>query len=442
MINEKKKKILLNIMFILLYSFCASIITNSNFLCLILANTFFIIVFNSNFDLFKEKKEKIIYIIINIVMLILLVYNAKYKNLPFTNVDWTSFDLFAKTTLSNSNNVIDILLKSIDAFTAFVTCIYHFFGQNINQVYFFILPCAGVLFRYVYKIMYEITDNYKKSVIIAYLSLLWPVNFIFSLSLLREVPIEMFICISIFHFIKYLKTNSMKQFIISLCLLFVPILMHSGLICLLLVYLYVFLQNKLKKQVNYIDWKILFFSFALVLLLALTPIWDFVSRRFYGINSIEDILFILKWHNDTLVANTAYVKWLPTTRTGLILHIPYRMILFVFTPFLWQTYDFGTFLAFLFDGVWRIFIMYFVIKIFVETKKYKPFDQKIIKMFAMLLVGFYLIFGMGTNNYGTSMRHRMKLFPLELILIGSYSNVFDNKKVKIVLDKCFSTEIQ
>ena len=110
MINEKKKKILLNIMFILLYSFCASIITNSNFLCLILANTFFIIVFNSNFDLFKEKKEKIIYIIINIVMLILLVYNAKYKNLPFTNVDWTSFDLFAKTTLSNSNNVIDILL--------------------------------------------------------------------------------------------------------------------------------------------------------------------------------------------------------------------------------------------------------------------------------------------------------------------------------------------
>ena len=102
------------------------------------------------------------------------------------------------------------------------------------------------------------------------------------------------------------------------------------------------------------------------------------SLIFHELNSIEDILFILKWHND----------------------------------------------------------------IFIEVKKYQSFEQKIIKMFAMSLVGFYFIFGMGTNNYGTSMRHRMKLFPLEFILIGSYSNIFNHKKVKIVFDKCFSTETE
>lgn len=404
----------------IIYITAVNYFTDIPLISLFFSGILFVVAFIQNAKNIKGKWYISIYTLIVLMDLLLVVYNSKYRNLPFTGVDWGNFNYFAKSVLSKSNgSIFYIITNSIDLFTALVAMLYKFFGVNIGQVYFWILPCAQVLSNYIYKTIYKLTNSEKKAKIGAILILLYPVNFIFSISVLREIPIQMLVAISIYHLIVYLKDNTKQSLVKSILAIVFACLMHSGMIGVLIVYIYILLQKKLFGNIKVINITVLLITSIIFFIICLTPVGNQITKKFDSVSSGEDLVNTMNTQNDFLEANTQYIDDVPDSVGGIILTVPYRYIMFILSPFPWQVYSFGTVIALMADGVFRYIVVYLIFKSIGNYKKSKC-NNPIYMILILSIIITQLIFSFGTNNYGQAMRHRAKVLPLEIVMLVCY----------------------
>ena len=424
LINGKVREILLVFgMFfaVTIYAVIASRLADVSFFSILPASVSIFVAFFAYFkDCASNGKYQFLCILLLAIDLILIVYNSVNRNLPFTNVDWLGFDGYAKDALSRSDGIFEIFGNSMDFFTACMAIIYKMFGANVTIVYFYILPLSFVLAHYLYKTIFLITNSRKRSILFSVAALLMPVNFIFSLSVLREIPIQCVSVISLYYFINYMIGKNRKGLIRAFLFAALAALMHSGMIAILLVYLYVLAQKKMFKNVKMIRISTFIFAGALVLLMSL-PIFSSLIKRFdigSGLDGITESVNTQNSHLVTLNATTNYVNDVPTDMLGLISSLPYRIIMFVISPLPWQINNISTLIAFFADAIFRYYIVFRVVRIMFSLSKYSAENREIIETVFMAVVLFDLIFCLGTTNYGTAMRHRAKMLPFELVLLS------------------------
>lgn len=413
-----KKQVIYVSLIAIIYAIIVSYIIGLRFSGVLLASFLIFFAYFKNIKNF-DRNNFIIYSLIFLVDLVLVIYNSKYRNLPFTNIDWHNFDNFAKNLLLSSNgNIFKIFINAIDLFTALVTIIYKFFGTNITMIYFYILPFSFILSNYLYKIVYKITNDVKIAQRYSLIILLYPANFIFSLSVLREIPIQCLTIMSFYYFLSYLKDDKMTNLIKSLVFIFLATLMHSGMIGILIIYVYIIVQKKFYNEYKIFRPWILFITAVLMFGLSFTSLWQPITKRFINIDSTSDVLKTVNYQNDYLIANTQYINNNSSSFFELILTVPYRMIMFSMSPFPWQIFNFSTLLSLLLDGVFRYYIVINCIIIFKNRHKFEHESKNIILIIALILIISDFLFGLGCNNYGQAMRHRTKLLSFELILLS------------------------
>jgi hypothetical protein len=404
-----------------IYSLVATLVLHTPFISVLLVNTLTFALFFTNVKLFKDRKKAYTYIITTLVLLVLLILNAKYK-VPFmAGVDWANYDAFARSAIDNSQGIFDLFSNSIDSFVFLIAIIYKVFGSNVEQLYFYIFPFALLLFRYTYKTVYLLTSKYNMADKAMLIMALWPVDIIFSIALLREIPIQFLVILSFYHFIRYYEDR--KRFSLSLAMMSIifTTLMHSGMISIFVVYLYVLLQKKFYSHLKFIRIGGIILVSILVVLISFTPLWDSMSKRFTSLNSSTSAVTAIENQNKYLgEAATNYITSVPQDVVGIILSIPYRFIMFALSPMPWQVINSGTLLSFLIDGLLQIYVLFMVIKIYKKRKSHSTKDRDIITLIIMCILSTYLIFSLGTSNYGTAMRHRAKVAPLVVVLISVY----------------------
>ena len=81
-----------------------------------------------------------------------------------------------------------------------------------------------------------IKDKYFLSNVII-LSLIWPINLIFSITVLRETPIQLTFIISFYYLLKYIKELKVRYIISALIYSIIATLFHSGMIVLVIIYI-------------------------------------------------------------------------------------------------------------------------------------------------------------------------------------------------------------
>lgn len=406
---------------VVLYTIIASKLVDVSFISIFPANVLLFIAFCVYFKDFKgAKKYQLICILLFVVDLILIIYNSVNRNLPFTGVDWSNYDNFAKDALAKSGNIFGIFQNSIDLFTACIATIYKIFGANITIVYFYILPLSFILSHYLYKTVFLITKDKKRSMLFSVIVLLMPVNFIFSLSVLREIPIQCVSVISLYFFISYMFGEKKHGLLLALIFAVLATLMHSGMIAIPVVYLYVSAQKKMFKNVKILRVSTFIFAAILILLVSL-PIFSPLTKRFNMGGGLEGITDSISAQNNVLIsynATTNYVDSAPENVWELILSLPYRIIMFVIAPLPWQINSMETLVAFFADAIFRYYIVFRVIRTMFRLSKYSVRDREVIDTTFMAVILFDLIFCLGTTNYGTAMRHRAKMLPFELVIIA------------------------
>jgi hypothetical protein len=275
--------------------------------------------------------------------------------------------------------------------------------------------CVGSVYIYISAL--ELTSNKKLSQTISLLFMAWPMEIIYSISYHREMPIQCFLIISFYNFVKYIKHKQKNNLVKALIFSVLGSILHAGMIGVFCTYVFIAVQMNRKKKINLFNPFKIFIFILVVFIFINSPIGNSMTRKFSGVDSVDSV--VERTSSQRVRGNTAYVTSNPGNLIQLFMHTPYRMTMFALAPVPWQVYDAATATAFLLDSLFRLWIVH---KLFKYFRRYKPKDneQKIIKLTAFLIIMLsYFIFAWGTFTYGTAMRHRAKTFPVEIIVAYS-----------------------
>lgn len=406
------------------YSAIVAYFSNISFVSIIIPNIilFYVVHLCYKNYLHDNKKVFIIFILILFAHLSLNIYNSVTHNVPFTGVDWETYDIYANGALLKSDNFFSIIGNAPDLFSGIIAIIYRLFGRNISVIHFYILPLFYLSVLYTYKTVFLICNDKKRATIGATILSIYPVNFIFGISVLREIPVQSLAIFSFYNMVLFIKENTNRNYFISMLCAILASMMHSGMVGLLIVYSYIFIQKRFLKKVKVLSPITVLITTVITAFFSMTDIWSSVTKRFSGIENGEDLVTRVNKTNSLLAGNTNYIIYNPTNFVELVAMIPYRTLMFAVAPLPWQVYSIETIIALLIDGVPRMIILFFLIKTAIRGKDL-PKDKKAIMICGLLtILVTYIIFGLGVNNYGQAMRHRIKILPIELCIIMSFCN--------------------
>lgn len=347
-----------------------------------------------------------------IVRFIFLIY-MQMTGLKLS-LDWGSF---LKHAIAYMNGYTD----RVAMYPRVLAFFFESSGFNCN---FTVLPIALNIFSSVINIyiiflilQYLQVNNKIKNYILCALCFA-PIQMGYSVEMIRETLPTLFISVSLLFFTKWFFTNKIQFIILAFLCTFIASSFHAGCIAVALGYAYVFAFYNYKKNTLQITLSKILFCFPVIILFAtyIALNSDVFLGKFSGVTDIESLEAELSgWGN--LEAGSAYLTWLDGQNLLVqLLCLPLKAIYFLFSPMIYNV-----------RGIPDLFILITDSSIFITAVGYyiycirKVKDTKIrlfisVLMFTLCIVA--LVFGLGTSNTGTAMRHRNKFIALPIILFS------------------------
>lgn len=246
---------------------------------------------------------------------------------------------------------------------------------------------------------------------------LFPMSIIHSAILLRENIISFFVILSLYYFIKWYKKKNLYNKIISMTLLGIASIFHSGVIVIAAGYIFAFLfYNHKKDEFNFKINTIIRFAIIMVIgTLIFTEYNEIFLAKFSKVEGIEDVLRTASGGRGRAI----YLKWLKISNPlQLIIFSPIKMLYFLVSPLPTDWRGLGDALAFFMDGILYLYLIIYCSKYISKINNRSALIGII--MISLLVVVF--VFGVGMNNAGTAMRHRNKIIPIFIIFYSLISD--------------------
>lgn len=373
-------------------------------------------VFIGNLHYVKDLSLRAIYVVAGIVKWILLIVMAHFKPGFLSGVDWANFHRYALDTIGSSHSLFGLYNNSLDFFVFVMSVIYKVFGPYPDQMYLLIFACSLLVFRFVYKTVILIGGSERLAAFSGILIMLWPVNIIYSTTLVREVPIQLVVAASFYFFVKHLKSNRNIDMVWACVLAVFAALIHSGMIALLAVYFYVYAQGGAKQRKRMFSLKALIGTFVLMTILLISPLGAGVTSRFADLNSIDTVN---QQYEFQLEASTTYIESTASSFGDFVLTAPYRFVMFALSPLPWQVNSFETLISWIMDGLIQLMVVFLLYRAWRRSRNADSFLRNIIVSGLLGIVAIYAVFAMGTNNYGSAMRHRTKVLPVVVVVLAA-----------------------
>ncbi len=365
----------------------------------------------------RNGKALAIYILLFLVRLSLLFYQSTHGDLPMSGGDWPVFHANGTGLISQADSFWELLSPSsaewqrTDLYDRIVAVVYYLFGECTAYMYFFSYMMSELTFLFIFKTAKLIAGG-KVAAWSALIFYFWPMEIIFSVAYLREMTIQCSFAVSLFFFVKYLVNRNLGSLFMAFLFVYWCARMHSGMIAAFFAYIAVFaFYNPYKRTLTITPVKMA--AVSLLMLGALgAGVFTSATSRFSGVEDSSDIIR----KTGSVQGNTDYIS-APGSPAGILLQTPLRFFYFVTSPLPWQVRGVGTLIAFLLDGTARIYVIYQIIRILRNRRRLSPANETLVRVFLVIWIASNLIFSWGTNNYGSAMRHRLKTFPIEIMLI-------------------------
>lgn len=361
------------------------------------------------------------------VKLMLLVYQIQFKNLPLSGVDWVYYHRFGAQLATELNGDLLAIVTSPDwdLFTRLTAVVYSVFGAAPEQVYFFVFITSLLTFRYIYGAAELFLRDRRSAQRVALLFMVWPNEIVLSVTFLREMPIQMLVAASLYHFLRYWRDRSPSQLLVALAMSLAATAMHSGVIALPVIYAYLAIRARDRGGLQL--GRTIVYAVAVVLLLS-APIAAPLLSKFGDLSQASTAVDLGGDGGVEAVAATTYYLN-PNLGDAPLVQLPYRLVMFALSPLPWQANTAGTALAVAVEGLPRLFMVAMLLMAFNRCRTGTPkTDVPLLGLLAMVLAT-YVIFSVGVSTYGTAMRHRAKIFPIEIILAyGAWSMARLNEK--------------
>jgi len=344
----------------------------------------------------------------------LMLVNNYVVLLPHGDGDALSFERKAYLLSISGYDVdfIEYFLSGSRFFTLISSFIYLFVGRE-PFVLAFIMVLLGVWsVKLVHKaslLLFRDVSVAKKA---AWIAALFPQFCLHSALLLREIPINIFLLLSIISFIKYWKYSKNSSLLPFIFFSSLATLFHSGMFFIFVGFI-IFNIYRNKKNATV---KISFSKkYGLPLLLILVML--FLNTNGIGLSkfggSIESASETFEQtQNFKTRGNSAFPQWM-TINGGLsdAWKTPIRFIAFLFAPLLPFMVRSPGHIIGLLDALIYLFFFY-------RMYKNRHFLKSNTTTSAILTIALMLslVFSMGVTNVGTGIRHRAKIAPLFILL--------------------------
>jgi hypothetical protein len=106
--------------------------------------------------------------------------------------------------------------------------------------------------------------------------------------------------------------------------------------------------------------------------------------------------------------------------------VPLRLIYFVFSPMPYDVRGVGDLAAIILDSSFYYFLVYIIVRSrkIIKDNIFRIFPKIFFILFLTVSIGFAL----GTENSGTAMRHRSKIFPALIIVVVFMESIKQNRR--------------
>lgn len=360
----------------------------------------------------SKGNQKSLFLLATIFRIGLLYYQTKNQNLPMAGGDWGVFHSQAIYILNSQTGILGILFCDYgDFYTHIVAVMYYIFGINDHLMYLFSYIMSQLAFIYVYKIAFAVSRDANISSTAAIIFYLWPMEMIFSVAYLREMTIQFVFAVSFYYFTRYLFQKNLLYYGIACLLSFLCAQIHSGMIAVLAAYIaLLFFYNSRTGKLKITPVKVCFVLLVCVLLYG-SGLLNSGLSRFSSVENLSDAYAMAE-----VEASSTYISS-PGSLWGAILQTPIRLFYFVTAPWPWHIRSFGTLISYILDGVLRLYVVREIYKSYHFLKRTHSVNKDLFVAIFIVWVLTELIFSWGTNNFGTAMRHRLKVFPIEIVLM-------------------------
>jgi len=300
-----------------------------------------------------------------------------------------------------------------------------FFSQFVNVI-------LGMWSIFVF---YKILDLFKlkdsKKLFFLALYGFFPQNIIFSSILLREALIQFFFVYSMLFFTKWLMSNNRINMFKTIFFVLLSSLFHPGMIASLLVYGFMFLFLDVKKHSFNYSFKrktllVLFCSLAFALIAYNISM---LNGKFSFLISDTNLSLLEKYESNSGIeeGGATYLRnYKINSVVDFLILIPLRLIYFVFSPMPYDVRGVGDLAAIILDSSFYYFLIYIIIRSrkIIKDNMFRIFPKIFFILFLTVSIGFAL----GTENSGTAMRHRSKIFPALIIVVVFMESIKQNRR--------------
>lgn len=367
----------------------------------------------SNTRVLEGSRYSTLYGLLLAAKLGLLTYQVRYRNLPLGGVDWQFYDRFgSQLAVETGGDLLAILTSSDwDLFTRSTAIIYSVFGADSAQMYFLVFVTSLVAFTYVFGAARILLRDRRQAQRVALLYMVWPHQVVMSVTFLREMPIQMLVAASLYHFLRFWHERHAIHLLVAVAASLVATLMHSGMIVLLIVYTYLAIRDRDRKGLQPL--RTAGFIIGMIFLLR-TPFAAPLLAKFGDVNAAALIEAGSGLGTASADATTYYLSH--DMNTVPLLQLPYRLAMFTLSPLPWQASNMGTAVAVLIEGLPRMFVVVMLAMCYFRCRTGEPRHDTLILGLLLTLVAGYVVFALGVSTYGSAIRHRAKFFPIEIIL--------------------------
>ncbi len=333
---------------------------------------------------------------------------------------------FYGSALAISQN-LDLLNVSIrgEYFAKYNGLLFHWIGpQQMFGHYINVLIGLSVVF-----IVYEILVilDLKPGVIklIVLIAAFFPASIIMSAIFLREIVVTFFVVCSLYFFIKWFKNSSYFDMLLSLVMLGLASIFHSGVTGIFFGYALMFMFYKQGENVfRYNSRTVYVFLFlSLIVFFVVTEFSDlFLDKFIESEDEFRDIYAVADISERRRVGESVYLTDIAIDNyLDFIIYGPIKAFFFLTAPLPMNWRGFTDLFTFFLDSTLYLGTIAYFIK-----KRNNLKDKKVLVIgLVLMLISVSLIFGIGTFNAGTAMRHRHKIAPIFLILLAL---IMDNKQ--------------
>ena len=368
-----------------------------------------------------------------IIRILFLLINNYIFPLPDSQMDAKNFEEFAWIwSRGGFLNIFNYYMGPDPYFISVLLAIPYFLFDRSLLMLQSLSILIGILSVYFGWLLTKNFWDSKAAAKVGWILALFPTLVSYSVLVMREVYIFFFLILAIYGIVGWFREGkNIKSAFLIIFGFIAATFFHGASILGLFVFLLVICLisiNLILKQIKVgkLGLENLVFVMIPIIVLGFFFTNNMKIPYFKSMNHITNKTVITDTINLKVKGDAAYPDWTKINNMSeLFYKIPIRAAYFLFSPFPWDIKKMSHLIGLL-DGLFHVMLVFLIFLNFRVILK-----DPALRTILLILIAYFIVFGVGVGNFGTGIRHRSKFIFLSLILVAPLiPKLVFHKKIK------------